>query len=76
MTWFYREVGGNVGWRHLRVGFDHQTRRWSAEQGHAMDENSPAAPVIALFDGVAWFDPIEAGIRERMRGFIETMLKG
>lgn len=26
-----------------------------------------------LFDN--WFDPIEAGLRERVRGFIETMLE-
>lgn len=30
-----------------------------------------AAPY--LFDD--WFDPIEAGLRERVRGFIETMLE-
>ena len=27
----------------------------------------------ALFAGDAWFDPIEAGIRERIRGFIERV---
>ncbi len=26
-----------------------------------------------LFDG--WFDPIEAGLRTRVRGFIETLLE-
>ncbi len=25
----------------------------------------------ALFGGDAWFDPIEAGIRDRVRGFIQ-----
>ena len=25
----------------------------------------------ALFAGEAWFDPVEAGIRERVRGFVE-----
>ncbi len=40
-----------------------------------MEKNSTATPDAALFDSVAWFDPIEAGIRERMRGFIETMLE-
>jgi transposase-like protein len=28
-----------------------------------------------LFAGEVWFDPIEAGIRGRIRGFIETMLE-
>jgi transposase-like protein len=28
-----------------------------------------------LFGGEAWFDPVEAGIRGRIRGFIETMLE-
>jgi len=28
-----------------------------------------------LFAGNAWFDPIEAGIRERVRGFIEELLE-
>jgi len=29
----------------------------------------------ALFAGDAWFDPIEAGIRDRVRGFIEELLE-
>jgi len=28
----------------------------------------------ALFAGEAWFDPIEAGIRERVRGFIQELI--
>jgi transposase-like protein len=28
-----------------------------------------------LFAGEAWFDPIEAGLRERVRGFIEDMVE-
>jgi len=28
-----------------------------------------------LFAGDAWFDPIEAGIRDRVRGFIEELLE-
>ena len=28
-----------------------------------------------LFAGDAWFDPIEAGIRERVRGFIQELLR-
>jgi len=31
------------------------------------------AAEIMLFDN--WFDPIEDGVRERVRGFIETMLE-
>jgi putative transposase len=41
-----------------------------------MEQNSrdmPAEP--PLFAGEAWFDPIEAGIRERIRGFIEGLLE-
>ena len=30
----------------------------------------PAAQAASLFAGEAWFDPIEAGIRERIRRFI------
>jgi len=29
----------------------------------------------ALFAGEAWFDPIEAGIRDRVRGFIQELLE-
>ena len=32
-----------------------------------------AANGTALFTGEAWFDPIEAGIRDRVRGFIEEL---
>ena len=32
-----------------------------------------AAQAASLFAGEAWFDPIEAGIRERIRGFIEAL---
>ena len=34
-----------------------------------------AASPAALFAGEGWFDPIEAGLRERIRGFIEPMLE-
>jgi putative transposase len=34
---------------------------------------TPAAQAASLFAGEAWFDPIEAGIRERIRGFIEAL---
>ena len=32
-----------------------------------------AAGSTELFAGEAWFDPIEAGIRERVRGFIQEL---
>ena len=41
------------------------------EQGSTMGE----AADTGLFAGAAWFDPIEAGIRERVRGFIEELLE-
>jgi hypothetical protein len=40
----------------------------NAEAVHPEDEATNY-----LFDN--WFDPIEAGLRERVRGFIETMLE-
>ena len=40
----------------------------NAEAVHPADEATSY-----LFDN--WFDPIEAGLRERVRGFIETMLE-
>jgi len=40
-----------------------------------MEKNSTGTPEASLFDGTAWFDPIEAGVRDRIRGFIETMLE-
>ncbi len=42
-----------------------------------MDEDSIKRPAAeaALFAGEAWFDPIEAGLRERIRGFIEELIE-
>ena len=42
-----------------------------------MEQNSTTtdASGTGLFSGEAWFDPIEAGIRERVRGFIEELLE-
>jgi len=42
-----------------------------------MEQNSTKtdADGTALFAGTAWFDPIEAGIRDRVRGFIEELLE-
>ena len=38
-----------------------------------MEQNSTTAETDGreLFSGEAWFDPIEAGVRDRVRGFIE-----
>lgn len=34
-----------------------------------MEQNGTPTPAASLFDGADWFDPIEAGLRERTRGF-------
>jgi len=39
------------------------------------DNTTPQTDGTMLFAGEAWFDPIEAGIRERVRGFIEELLE-
>jgi putative transposase len=38
-------------------------------------DSTTAAGGTGLFAGEAWFDPIEAGIRNRIRGFIEELLE-
>ena len=40
-----------------------------------MDRNSTTPDTTELFAGEAWFDPIEAGLRDRVRGFIEEMIE-
>jgi putative transposase len=41
-----------------------------------MEKDSTSLPgTEALFAGEAWFDPIEAGVRGRIRDFIEAMLE-
>jgi len=42
-----------------------------------MEETSTKtqADGTTLFAGDAWFDPIEAGIRDRVRGFIQELLE-
>src|SRR5947208_8033923 len=42
-----------------------------------MEQNSTTAETDGrdLFAGEAWFDPIEAGVRDRVRGFIEELLE-
>jgi putative transposase len=39
-----------------------------------MEENS-TGEAASLFAGEAWFDPIEAELRERVRGFLEEMIE-
>ena len=67
----------NRGWRSLRLIETSQTGVRAPGGDYAMDENSTgtAADRIELFAGAAWFDPIAAGIRERVRGFIQEMLE-
>ena len=38
--------------------------------------NSQPAPDTAVYLFDDWFDPIEAGVRDRVRGFIEAMIEG
>src|ERR1044071_9725309 len=38
-------------------------------------DSTTAVSPEGLFSGEAWFDPIEAGLRGRIRGFIEAMLE-
>src|SRR5918912_2670703 len=38
-------------------------------------DSTTVADGTGLFAGEAWFDPIEAGIRGRIRGFIEELLE-
>jgi transposase-like protein len=38
-------------------------------------DSTTSAVADGLFAGDAWFDPIEAGLRGRIRGFIEAMLE-
>jgi putative transposase len=38
-------------------------------------DSTTSASADGLFEGEAWFDPIEAGLRGRIRGFIEAMLE-
>src|SRR5206468_6086630 len=42
-----------------------------------MEQDSTTTPGGSMepFVGEAWFDPIEAGIRDRVRGFIEELLE-
>lgn len=40
-----------------------------------MEKHGTEARDASLFAGSAWFDPIETGIRDRVRGFIEELLE-
>jgi hypothetical protein len=66
----------------LRVLKPEQSRRLRAGGDHAMANNSTrspslqseaATPVDLLDD---WFDPIETGLRDRVREFIQAMIAG
>src|SRR4051794_36564491 len=39
------------------------------------EHSTTAASTDGLFEGDAWFGPLEAGLRGRIRGFIEAMLE-
>jgi putative transposase len=41
---------------------------------HAMRKNIAIEDEVSLL-GADWFDPLEAGVREQIRGFIESMLE-
>jgi transposase-like protein len=49
--------------------------RWTGDHAMTKDNTNAAANAadMMLFDN--WFDPIEDGVRSRVRGFIETMLE-
>ncbi|MBV8092350.1 MAG: transposase, partial [Acetobacteraceae bacterium] len=40
-----------------------------------MQETSTTTETVPLFAGKAWFDPIEAELRERVRQFLEEMIE-
>ena len=41
-----------------------------------MDKDSSQRPTEeSLFAGEAWFDPIEAGLRDRIRGLVEELVE-
>ena len=40
-----------------------------------MEKNSTPAEPAPLFAGEAWFDPIEAELRDRVRLFLEEMIE-
>ena len=40
-----------------------------------MEKSSTMPEAVPLFAGDAWFDPIEAELRERVRQFLEEMIE-
>src|SRR5882757_9702775 len=55
----------------MRRSGDHAMKSISTKS----DSPQPAADTaVYLFDD--WFDPIEAGVRDRVRGFIQAMVEG
>src|SRR5205085_10077941 len=54
-------------------------RRWSAGGDYAMTTDTTSqvagAAETELFLGADWFDPLEAGVRTRIRSFIEELLE-
>src|SRR6202043_875183 len=54
-------------------------RHWCADGDYAMKTNTIKATAESaegtLFLGDDWFDPLEAGVRTRIRGFIEELLE-
>ena len=40
-----------------------------------MQKSSTSAEAAPLFAGEAWFDPIEAALRERVRLFLEELVE-
>src|SRR5512147_3198407 len=66
------EFGGGV----ISGLFNQPGRRFGAGGDHAMTTDSMRVEDEAkLFLGDAWSDPIEAGIRDRIRGFIEELIE-
>src|SRR4051812_44771868 len=68
---------GLCGCTHGATKIVDRLRRWSAGGDHAMINNITSARAGEaeglLFD--SWFDPIEDGLRAKVRGFIETMIE-
>ena len=59
--------------------FQKANRRWRADGDHAMKTDTTKVTADAaegtLFLGDDWFDPLEAGVRTRVRRFIEELLE-
>src|SRR4029078_3377523 len=74
--WVRGGVWGEGGGGCSRVCSTSHNRRWRAGGDHAMDKDSSKTPGDqALFAGEALFDPIEAGLRGRIRGLVEKLIE-